>query len=84
MARCTPACYVTLTGYRTSHCSGCHETFGGVGGFDLHQKDRPDGRGVICAGPATLGLERSERGVWVRPAPKVAGTATPLPGSVAL
>lgn len=46
-----------------AHCAalGCHQTFGGVRGFDEHRKD---GR---CLNPASLGMVRSDLGIWRTP-----------------
>lgn len=43
-----------------AHCSTCHETFGGVRGFDLHR------RGGVCNPPASVGLADRD-GVWRSP-----------------
>lgn len=40
------------------HCSGCHRTFGSIGGFDRHRRD---GR---CVDPAGLAMHTDHRGVW--------------------
>ena len=60
-------------------CTLCGRYFGGVGGFDLHQRDGEGGR-TVCLDPATLGMVLSG-GYWVRPTP---GTvAPPEPAAVA-
>lgn len=64
-----------------AHCTVCHETFGGVTGFDNHRKDG------WCHNPATLAepMIQDYHGVWRRPRPvgvedfAVVG-AQPLPG----
>ena len=43
-----------------AHCTVCHQTFGGVTGFDGHRKE---GR---CLDPATLGMELRGQ-IWKRP-----------------
>ena len=47
----------TQRGERTSHCGGCHETFGALSIFDKHRRD---GR---CLPPAE-GLVQDGEGVW--------------------
>lgn len=46
-----------------AHCAalGCHRTFGGVTGFDAHRRDG------ICLPPASLGMVRSDLGIWRTP-----------------
>lgn len=56
---CCRKCGVAWTGHARNHCPTCHETFGGVGGFDMHRRD---GR---CVDPATVRLHQS-RGYWLR------------------
>jgi hypothetical protein len=41
-------CGARWTGFRTTHCGGCHATFGGLTVFDRHRRD---GR---CLNPAQL------------------------------
>jgi len=62
---CDSTCPPLAGGSRMCHCSCCHETFGGVAGFDLHR------RGLVakrrCASAvemATLRLVRDDRRVW--------------------
>lgn len=44
-----------------AHCkSGCHRTFGGVGGFDRHRRDGQ------CHDPAGLGMVERD-GIWREP-----------------
>lgn len=45
-----------------AHCGArnCHQTFGGVTGFDAHRKDG------ICLNPETLGMVHNN-GVWRTP-----------------
>lgn len=62
-----------------AHCTVCHETFGGVTGFDNHRKDG------WCHNPATLSMTQDDGGVWRRPRPEGADDfapvgAQPLPG----
>lgn len=46
-----------------AHCGarGCHQTFGGVTGFDAHRKDG------TCLPPASIGMVLSDLGVWRTP-----------------
>lgn len=60
MNRCRKGC--TWTGLSRCHCSACHETFGGITGFDMHR------RGSRCSGPENLGLKQNGAGIWVTPA----------------
>lgn len=56
-SRCTDACKrPTQT---QAHCSVCHQTFGGVYGFDMHRYDG------WCAEPAGLGMTLTD-GIWRR------------------
>jgi hypothetical protein len=42
-----------------AHCgSGCHHTFGSLGGFDRHR------RGGRCLDPADLPMHRDPGGIW--------------------
>jgi hypothetical protein len=54
-------CAVTWTGSSRCHCSACHRTFGGVGGFDAHRVR--DG----CVDPQAKAMVRNPQGVWVYP-----------------
>lgn len=45
-----------------AHCTVCHETFGGVTGFDKHRKDG------WCQNPASVDLVADDRGIWRWPA----------------
>lgn len=56
-------CAARWTGLTPCHCSSCHLTFGGVRGFDRHRK------AGSCLDPASLGLELSDTGIWMQPAP---------------
>ena len=51
------------TGLNSAHCSGCHQTFTGVGGFDMHRR-----RGK-CLDPADIGLVPADKPWpgWSRP-----------------
>lgn len=66
-AMITHSCGAMWTSTRAAHCASCHETFGGVSGFEKHR------RNLQCIDPATLGLVlvEQEQGVslWRRPAP---------------
>ncbi|NMO00854.1 hypothetical protein HH308_06455 [Gordonia sp. TBRC 11910] len=52
--RC-PRCPAWWTGRAACHCSGCHETFTSVSGFDAHR------RGSACKTPQETGLVRADR-----------------------
>jgi hypothetical protein len=60
------SCSKRWTGFNTSHCLGCHETFTTVSNFDTHFDRR--GR---CADPAEAGLQPSSRAYpcWSTPPP---------------
>lgn len=61
MASCR--CGAAWTGMRMTHCPGCHRTFAGVTGFDLH---RPG----ACLDPTELGMVASggpSGTVWHQP-----------------
>jgi hypothetical protein len=47
-------CECWWTGLRAAHCSACHETFAGVGAFDLHR------RGSRCIKPAEVTNRKGE------------------------
>ena len=49
-------------------CAACGRSFGGVGGFDAHQRLTAGG-GLRCLDPATVGLVISPDGWWARQAP---------------
>ncbi len=53
-------CESTWTGLITCHCSGCHQTFGGITGFDQHHKGK-------CLSPESVGLTKSTKGHWSLP-----------------
>jgi len=57
MSRCTDGCKRPTPAQ--CHCSVCHLTFGGISGFDSHQR-----RGS-CQDPVSLGMEERS-GVWRR------------------
>lgn len=50
-------CDKTWTGRNRCHCRLCHETFGGLKGFDAHRPGE-------CKDPASLGLTEKD-GVWM-------------------
>lgn len=54
---CRPDCYA---GPAQAHCGSCHETFGGVRGFDEHRRNRR------CLPPPELGMTLDARRVWRR------------------
>lgn len=45
-------------------CSGCGELFKSLYSFDRHQLLAKDGS-VICREPASIGMVRNARGLWV-------------------
>jgi hypothetical protein len=47
------------------HCAGCHRDFGGVTGFDSHQRFDP----FRCLDPPYRGLTQDTNGVWRSPGP---------------
>lgn len=51
------------TGLNSAHCSACHTTFTGIGGFDMHRRD------YQCLQHATIGLIPADREWegWQRP-----------------
>lgn len=69
MSICLPTCVRPTPSQ--AHCPSCHETFGGVRGFDLHREGTVYDRS--CLSPEAVGLVKDDRGVWVRP---VGATAT--------
>lgn len=57
-------CGSRWTGENRSHCSACHNTFGGVTSFDSHrygdiEKERK------CRKPEKMGLNQNEHEIWV-------------------
>jgi hypothetical protein len=62
-------CEARWYGFNMAHCSVCHRTFGGVGGFDKHRAGNKGGTQVQgeCADPADIGLALNDRGTWVTP-----------------
>jgi hypothetical protein len=54
-------CTNTWTPLNACHCSGCHQTFAGITGFDKHRKYSK------CVSPSTVGLVLNESGLWARP-----------------
>lgn len=58
-------CAAEWTGAGKCHCSGCHETFSGIGLFDRHRSRY--GEHGSCKSPADLpGIELRD-GVWSYP-----------------
>lgn len=60
-------CDARWTAPSIAHCGGCHETFSGVGLFDVHR------RRSHCTDPATIKIKgelvtRRDTGVWHAPA----------------
>lgn len=60
---CLPSCKKPAPSQ--AHCAECHETFGGVRGFDLHREGTVADRS--CLHPEAMGLIKDDRGVWVQP-----------------
>lgn len=56
MTACTTACGRITPSW--AHCGVCHQTFGGVRGFDDHRRDGH------CLNPAELGMAPGDTGVW--------------------
>lgn len=57
--KCGPDCVKPTPSQ--AHCAVCHQTFGGVTGFDHHRRDGQ------CIQPAGLGMELSALGIWRTP-----------------
>ena len=56
---CCRRCGAYWSGYRACHCPTCHNTFGGVTGFDLHRM------GGDCRPLENVDLTwNPERGMW--------------------
>lgn len=73
----------------TCKCAACSEKFSTEKNFDQHRKgqyvDCPPHYGRYCVDPATVGLKRNQKGVWIsaKPMPervKRAVTAQPRTG----
>lgn len=58
-------CSVEWTGDGRCHCSGCHNTFGGLTSFDAHRTQY--GERGSCKKPEDIGLIQTEKGVWSAP-----------------
>lgn len=50
-------------------CVGCGRYFGGVSGFEAHQRVAKSGD-VECRDPAEVGYVVNEAGYWVKPMPE--------------
>lgn len=62
---CTARCPSLAPGSRLSHCSACHETFGGIRGFDLHRAGRMDARRCLTRSEiGAVGIVLDSRSVW--------------------
>lgn len=64
-------CEARWGGFKTCHCSGCHETFSTPGNFDRHRE-----RGVKCKTGQESGLVVHSRGsynVWLQAAEQLEG-----------
>lgn len=69
---CAPDCVIPTAenakrGGGPCHCGVCHQTFGGLRGFDLHR--RKDGPGK-CTRPYDLGMVLDRNFVWRRATPE--------------
>jgi len=53
---CTPTCVKPSP--TNAHCGACHQTFGGVTGFDRHR------RGGECLTARDIGMHADRNGVW--------------------
>lgn len=76
-------CDVRWTGLSVCHCSGCHETFGSVHGFDRHQIG--DAVCLPVDAFAAIGLEITSYGRWgtryLGKRPNVAARSDAQPGT---
>lgn len=66
----TCECGARWTGLLIAHCTKCHQSFGGIRGFDFHRIGHVDHR--RCRTPEQLrgfGYEPNDRGIWRRPRP---------------
>lgn len=63
-----PHCQSRWSGYNVAHCATCHETFGGMSGFDKHRVGKCDSNPARdtrrCAHPSEVGLVVTSRGTW--------------------
>jgi hypothetical protein len=66
-ANCVPL-PVGARASRLAHCAVCHQTFGGVTGFDAHRvgSHGPERRCLDSAGIVSLGLTPDGKGIWRR------------------
>lgn len=53
-------CPARWGGFKTCHCSACHETFSTARNFDAHQTVNG------CRNPEESGLKIGSRGIWVQ------------------
>jgi hypothetical protein len=58
-------CGKAWSGTRACHCSGCCETFSGIGLFDAHRNQR--GEYGSCIDPSTMRDVELRDGVWSGP-----------------
>lgn len=54
-------CSTKWGGFKTCHCTACHETFSTISNFDRHRKTGK------CQPPKDCGLVRRENGAWCMP-----------------
>ena len=54
-------CDKRWSGYNTSHCSSCHETFTGLSAFDRHRTGSHAAGTRKCLPPADVGLAQVNR-----------------------
>lgn len=52
-------CGSIWSGLARAHCTGCHKTFGGIHGFEMHRK------GFKCVDPKSIGLIEKDN-IWVQ------------------
>lgn len=56
-----PRCQARWSGFKTAHCTSCHETFTTVSAFDKHRAGQHDNDTRHCLNPATVGLVPARR-----------------------
>ena len=65
----TNCCSAEFAGFKTAHCSACHETFTTVTAFDKHRAGSHASDTRNCLPPASVGLVNANRAYpcWTRP-----------------
>jgi len=56
-------CHERWVSMKAAHCTGCHQMFKSVSGFDKHRV------GMKCNDPDDLGMQMDERGFYFAPRP---------------